>query len=39
MEKEYLQVISFYLERPPKHKVLGVEVKGVVEVEGLDLAD
>lgn len=37
MEKEYLQVISFYLERPPKHKVLGVEVKGVVEVDGLDL--
>jgi hypothetical protein len=37
MEKEYLQVISFYLERPPRHKVLGVEVKGVVTVDGLDL--
>ena len=37
MEREYLQAISFYLERPPKHKVLGVEVKGVVEVEGLPL--
>lgn len=37
MEKEYLQAISFYLARAPKHKVLGVEVKGVVEVEGLPL--
>jgi hypothetical protein len=37
MEKEYLQAISFYLERPPKHKVLGVEVKGIAEVPGLPL--
>jgi len=37
MEKEYLQAISFYLARAPKHTVLGVEVKGVVEVEGLPL--
>lgn len=37
MEQEYLRVISYYLERPPKHKVLGVEVRGVVEVEGLPL--
>ena len=37
MEKEYLQAIHFYLARPPKHKVLGVEVKGVVKVEGLPL--
>jgi PD-(D/E)XK nuclease superfamily len=37
MEKEYLQVISFYLEKPPKHNVLGVEVKGVVGVDGLVL--
>lgn len=37
MEREYLQAISFYLERPPKYHVLGVEVKGVVEVEGLPL--
>ncbi|MCX6786553.1 MAG: PD-(D/E)XK nuclease family protein [Candidatus Kaiserbacteria bacterium] len=35
MEREYLQAISFYLERPPRHKVLGVEVKGVVSVDGL----
>lgn len=37
MEKEYLQAIGYYLARPPRHKVLGVEVKGVVEVEGLPL--
>lgn len=37
MEREYAQAVSYYLERPPKHKVLGVEVKGVVEVEGLPL--
>ena len=35
MEQEYLQAISFYLARPPKHDVLGAEVKGVVKVEGL----
>src|SRR3989338_7981150 len=27
MEEEYLRAISFYLHRPPRHKVLGVEVK------------
>ena len=37
MEQEYLRVISYYLERPPRHKVLGVEVKGVASVEGLPL--
>ena len=37
MEKDYLRAIGYYLARPPKHKVLGVEVKGVVEVEGLPL--
>lgn len=37
IEREYLQAISFYLARPPKYDVLGVEVKGVVEVEGLPL--
>jgi hypothetical protein len=37
MEREYLQAISFYLERPPKHKVLGVEVSGIVTVPGLPL--
>ncbi len=37
MEKDYLQAVSFYLERPPKHKVLGVEVMGVAVVPGLPL--
>lgn len=37
MEREYLQAISFYLERPPKYDVLGVEVKGAVDVQGLPL--
>ncbi len=37
MEQEYLRAISYYLLRPPRHRVLGVEVKGVVEVPGLPL--
>lgn len=37
MEEEYLRAIGFYLEKPPRHKVLGVEVKGVAAVEGLPL--
>ncbi|MDO8624119.1 MAG: PD-(D/E)XK nuclease family protein [bacterium] len=37
MEREYLQAISFYLAKPPKHRVLGVEVKGIAKVEGLPL--
>ncbi len=37
MEREYLQAISYYLERPPQHDVLGVEVRGVAEVPGLPL--
>ena len=37
MEKEYLQAINFYLEKPPKHKVVGVEVVGVANVKGLAL--
>ena len=37
MEREYLQAIGFYLARPPRYDVLGVEVKGVVEVAGLPL--
>lgn len=34
MEREYLQAIGFYLERAPKHKVLGVEVKGFTKIPG-----
>lgn len=37
MEKEYLQAIGYYLARPPRHKVLGIEVRGFAEVEGLPL--
>jgi hypothetical protein len=37
MEQDYLQAVGFYLERAPRHQVLGVEVSGVVEVEGLAL--
>ncbi len=37
IEREYKQAVSFYLKRPPRHKVIGVEVSGVTEVEGLAL--
>lgn len=37
MERDYNQAVSFYLEKPPRYKVLGVEVKGMAEVEGLPL--
>lgn len=37
MEREYLQAIGFYLAKPPRHKVVGVEVRGTVAVEGLPL--
>jgi len=35
MEAEYLRAIGYYLAKPPRHKVLGVEVVGVVAVDGL----
>ncbi len=37
MEREYLQGVGFYLARPPRYKVLGIETKAMVEVEGLPL--
>jgi len=37
MERDYLQAISFYLARAPKHKVLGVEVVALANVDGLPL--
>ncbi len=37
MERDYLQAVGFYLERPPQHKVLGVEVVALAEVKGLPL--
>ena len=37
MEREYHQAVGYYLERPPKHKVLGVEVSATANVQGLPL--
>lgn len=37
IEREYLQVINFYLAKPPKHNVIGVEFSGMASVEGLPL--
>lgn len=37
MEKEYCQAINYYLARPPKHTVLGVEVSAVSAVPGFRL--
>lgn len=37
MEQEYLQAVNFYLEKPPRHKVVGVEVKGMASVSGLPI--
>ncbi len=37
MEREYAQAVGFYLARPPKYNVLGVEVKATVPVSGLEL--
>jgi hypothetical protein len=37
MEREYLQAINHYLEKPPRHQVVGVEVSSVAEVRGLPL--
>lgn len=35
MEKNYQQAIGFYLARPPRHKVLGVEVKALAHIPGI----
>lgn len=37
MEREYKQAVSFFLERPPRYKVLGVEVKASATIPGLIL--
>ncbi len=37
MEQEYLRAISYYLAKPPKHNVLGVEVVAIARVPGLKL--
>ncbi len=35
MEREYLQAIAFYLEKPPKYDVVAVEIKADARVKGL----
>jgi hypothetical protein len=35
MERQYKQAIGFYLAKPPKHKVLGIEVSAIAKVQGL----
>jgi len=37
MENEYKQAINFYLEHPPRHKVLGTEVKGLSRIPGIPI--
>jgi hypothetical protein len=37
MEREYLQAIGFYLARPPRYQVLGVEVRSMAKIPGLPL--
>jgi len=37
MEREYERAVSFYLAHPPRHNVVGVEVKGIACVDGLPL--
>ena len=37
MEREYLQAIGFYLAKPPRHKVVAVELKGMANVKGIAL--
>jgi len=37
MEQEYLRAISYYLARPPRYKVLGIEYSALAEVSGLPL--
>lgn len=37
MEREYEQAIHFYLARPPRHKVVGVEVVAMARVPGVPI--
>ena len=37
MERDYLQAVSFYLARPPRYDVVGVEVKATATVKGIPL--
>ncbi|MEK7505776.1 MAG: PD-(D/E)XK nuclease family protein, partial [Patescibacteria group bacterium] len=37
MEKDYEQAVGFYLHKPPRYRVVGVEVKSVANIKGLPL--
>ena len=37
MERQYKQAIGFYLAKPPKHTVVGIEVSNMAKVQGLPL--
>jgi len=37
MERDYLQAVGFYLEKPPKHDVVDIEIKATATVDGLAL--
>lgn len=37
MEREYLQAVGFYFAKPPRFKVVGIEVKGMAVVPWLPL--
>ena len=37
MEREYKQAVDFYLKRPPRHKVLGVEAKALANIPGIPI--
>lgn len=37
MERDYFQAIGFYLEKPPKHDVVDIEIKATAQVKGLPL--
>jgi hypothetical protein len=37
MEREYVQAVEHYLEKPPKHHVLAVEMKAMAKVSGIAL--
>jgi hypothetical protein len=37
MERDYLQAVNFYLAKPPRYDVVGVEVKNTAKVKGLPL--
>lgn len=37
MEAEYRQAVGFYLAKPPRHKVLGIEVQAIARIPGIPI--